>query len=200
MELQSTWPETAEVTDETWAAARNGCRQSQEVIFKNNLKLVGLILKKWRFHGTLDYDEVASAAQFGLYQSIERFDPAKGKFSTYATRYIRGHLLDAVGTHNRQTRRMQFLTEIDTKQLAARNERTEYERDEIDEAHYFVDKLQPRSADILKRRFGIKPYTKPQTMREVGKSLNISKERVNQIEKLALREVRRMIETRRLSQ
>lgn len=200
MGLQQPWPETAEITDETWAAARKGCRQSQEVIFKNNLKLVGLILKKWRFHGTLDYDEVASAAQFGLYQSIERFDPAKGKFSTYATRYIRGHLLDAVGTHNRQTRRMQFLTEIDTKQLAARNEKTEYERDEIDEAHYFVDKLQPRSADILKRRFGIKPYTKPQTMREVGKSLNISKERVNQIEKLALREVRRMIETRRLSQ
>ncbi|MCI0453391.1 MAG: sigma-70 family RNA polymerase sigma factor [Candidatus Dadabacteria bacterium] len=46
-------------------------------------------------------------------------------------------------------------------------------------------KLSPREREILRMRFGI-GYEKPSTLKEVGKKLNLTRERIRQIEKTAL--------------
>jgi RNA polymerase primary sigma factor len=49
--------------------------------------------------------------------------------------------------------------------------------------------LLPREAQILKLRFGLEGST-PQTLEQVGKALGLSRERIRQIERQALRQLR----------
>jgi len=54
----------------------------------------------------------------------------------------------------------------------------------------WLDQLQNRHKDILKRRFGIGEYSNKATFDEVGKELNLSRERVRQIQIEALKQLR----------
>ncbi len=47
----------------------------------------------------------------------------------------------------------------------------------------------PREAEILKLRFGLEGGT-PQTLEQVGQALGLSRERIRQIERQALRQLR----------
>ncbi len=51
------------------------------------------------------------------------------------------------------------------------------------EVNTMLDELPPREQKILRMRFGFKG--KPQTLEEVGRQLNLSRERIRQIEKKA---------------
>ncbi len=50
--------------------------------------------------------------------------------------------------------------------------------------------LTPREEDILRMRFGFKPYYHDQTLKKVGEKYNISSTRIMQIERKALRKMR----------
>ena len=50
--------------------------------------------------------------------------------------------------------------------------------------------LAPREQFILRRRFGIGANTNAQTLREIGEELNLSRERVRQLEAVALKKLR----------
>lgn len=58
----------------------------------------------------------------------------------------------------------------------------------------FLNKLTPRQRDVVILRFGLNPdvYPQPLNLEETGKVLGISKERVRQLENLALNKLRRM--------
>jgi RNA polymerase primary sigma factor len=58
-----------------------------------------------------------------------------------------------------------------------------------------VDSLDPREAEILRLRFGLGGRD-PLTLDEVGKKFNITRERIRQLQDLALRQVRRKIHER----
>ncbi|WP_437187605.1 sigma-70 family RNA polymerase sigma factor [Planctomicrobium sp. SH668] len=52
-------------------------------------------------HRSLDWDEVSSAALFGLCQAIQRFEPGHhAKFTSFATWRIRGAIFDAAREHD----------------------------------------------------------------------------------------------------
>lgn len=54
--------------------------------------------------------------------------------------------------------------------------------------------LETREADVIARRYGI-GYKTPQTLEEIGKTYNLSKERIRQIEEKALRKLRNPMRT-----
>jgi RNA polymerase primary sigma factor len=56
-----------------------------------------------------------------------------------------------------------------------------------------VDRLQPREADILRYRFGL-DGGQERTLEEVGLKFGVTRERIRQLQNLALRKLRRMIE------
>ena len=59
-----------------------------------------------------------------------------------------------------------------------------------------VDRLAPREATIIRRRFGID--CDEHTLEEVGKEFGVTRERIRQIEAKALRKLRRPERTERL--
>jgi RNA polymerase primary sigma factor len=71
--------------------------QAKEAMIESNLGLVHSAAQAFRGRG-VPYDDLVQEATLGLMQAVERFDPARGvKFSTYATSWIRGALIEALG-------------------------------------------------------------------------------------------------------
>lgn len=60
-------------------------------------------------------------------------------------------------------------------------------KDEMDEA---LERLDPREEQVIRMRFGLDGQN-PQTLEEVGKEFNVTRERIRQIEAKALRKLRR---------
>ena len=60
-----------------------------------------------------------------------------------------------------------------------------------------LETLTPREAEVLRLRFGLKDGT-PQTLEEVGKAFNVTRERIRQIEAKALRKLRHPSRSRKL--
>jgi RNA polymerase sigma factor (sigma-70 family) len=56
-----------------------------------------------------------------------------------------------------------------------------------------IDRLDTRRADIIRMRFGLDGTKTPKTLKEIGTKINLTKERVRQIEKEALSELRQRI-------
>ena len=65
----------------------------------------------------------------------------------------------------------------------------------IDDLHGIVRSLDPRESEILTLRFGLGGGD-PLTLEEVGRKFNITRERIRQLQDLALREVRRRMHER----
>lgn len=53
-----------------------------------------------------------------------------------------------------------------------------------------LDRLEPREADIIRLRFGL-GGERPQTLEEVGQAFNVTRERVRQLQNIALQKMRR---------
>ena len=58
-----------------------------------------------------------------------------------------------------------------------------------------VDSLEEREAEIIRLRFGLGGKSE-QTLAEVGKKFNVTRERIRQLEQLALKQMRRRMEER----
>ena len=53
-----------------------------------------------------------------------------------------------------------------------------------------IDRLPDREAQIVRMRYGMEPIERPMTLREIGRDLGISRERVRQLEHAALKRLR----------
>jgi len=56
-----------------------------------------------------------------------------------------------------------------------------------------LEELEPREAEILTLRFGL-DGNKPKTLEEVGKKFKVTRERVRQIQNIALTKLRRVMD------
>jgi RNA polymerase primary sigma factor/RNA polymerase sigma factor len=163
-------------------------------IARANLRLVVSIAKR---HVTPDQNffELVSDGNMSLLRAIEKFDFARGnKFSTYASWAIMKNFARTIPGEFKH--RDRFRTSQDELFAATQEHRgnplVEESAQSTREAQIerILRRLDEREQKIIKGRFGLDRTTEPQTLKEVGASLGVTKERIRQIEARALSKLR----------
>jgi RNA polymerase primary sigma factor/RNA polymerase sigma factor len=163
-------------------------------IARANLRLVVSIAKR---HVTPDQNffELVSDGNMSLLRAIEKFDFARGnKFSTYASWAIMKNFARTIPGEFKH--RDRFRTSQDELFAATQEHRgnplVEEGAQQTREAQIerILRRLDDREQKIIIGRFGLDHAQEPQTLKEVGASLGVTKERIRQIEARALSKLR----------
>jgi RNA polymerase sigma factor (sigma-70 family) len=165
-----------------------------------------------------DLDDLRQVARLGVIRAMERFDPSRRvRFSTYARYWIRHHVNRLIANQLSQIRvpvwaradtwsqrrhklrtsireavELASLPMIDIDDVSIPQSAEDDHQTRLRLVYRAIKrlsiskKLTPRDVEIVMRR-----YTSPgETLEEIGQSLNISRERVRQIEEGILASVR----------
>ena len=163
-------------------------------IIRANLRLVVSIAKR-HVGPSNNFFELVSDGNMSLIRAVEKFDYSRGnKFSTYASWAIMKNFARTIPEEN--YRRDRFVTGHEEMFEAAADNRTdehEYESalKRMQEAvKGMLGRLDDRERLIIVSRYGLNGVNE-QTLEQLGKQLNITKERVRQIESRAQDKLRR---------
>jgi RNA polymerase sigma factor (sigma-70 family) len=163
-------------------------------LVRANLRLVVSIAKRRVSPGDSFFDLV-SDGNMSLIRAVEKFDYARGnKFSTYASWAIMKNYARTIPDEHKRRDRFRA-TDTDFLQTAADRREDEYQQrlaasDRMQQVGRFLDRLDSREQTIIIRRYGLDHEREPQTLKEVGSALGVTKERVRQIEAKALEKLR----------
>ncbi len=163
-------------------------------IVRANLRLVVSIAKRRVSPGDSFFDLV-SDGNMSLIRAVEKFDYARGnKFSTYASWAIMKNFARTIPDEHRRRDRFRA-TDTEFLQSAADRREDEHQvrlaaSDRLHQVERFLDRLDSREQTIIIRRYGLDHEHEPQTLKEVGSALGVTKERVRQIEAKALEKLR----------
>jgi RNA polymerase primary sigma factor/RNA polymerase sigma factor len=163
-------------------------------IVRANLRLVVSIAKRRVSPGDSFFDLV-SDGNMSLIRAVEKFDYARGnKFSTYASWAIMKNYARTIPDEHRRRDRFRA-ADSEMLQSAADRRADEYQQrlaasDRLRQVGKFLDRLDQREQTIIIRRYGLDHEHEPQTLKEVGAALGVTKERVRQIEAKALEKLR----------
>lgn len=180
-----------QITEKDRARWVNHWRIIRDHIVERNLGLVYSMIGRFSSK-KLDEDDLLSDAMLGLTRAVDRFNPWKGyRFSTYACNVIARALMRR-GKRESNYRRLfpvQFdvsfekpsqLPDIDTELYAERLNQV------LDSNLGELTELESR---ILDKRFPAERDDRL-TFQEIGEAVGLSKERVRQIQNIALRKLR----------
>jgi RNA polymerase sigma factor (sigma-70 family) len=178
---------------ETW------CRRWREIrehLVKRHLGLAHSILGRFNMRHW-DEDDRLSEAMYVLGRSVDRFNPWRGvRFSTYAYNAI----VRALIRRSRRERRYRLLFPTQHSPLLERPVRDHAFRNEL-----YAERLRRAfkgnlagltdlESSIIAQRFPRGPG-RGLTFREIGHSVGLSKERVRQLESMALHKLRAVLES-----
>lgn len=162
-----------------------------------NLRLVVSIAKR-HVGEAQDIFELVSDGNVSLMRAVERFDYSLGnRFSTYATWAIIRNFARTIPEVLR--RRGRFRTDHSEFFTATSDVRTnQYELEALQDGREkllerILRRLSNREREILVCRFGLRRGSEPQTLRQVGDAMGVSKERIRQIEARALERLRKIV-------
>jgi len=170
-------------------------RTVREYLVEKNLGLVHVCIRRFQSR-SMDTDDVFSEAICALSRSIDRFNPWKGfRFSTYACNVIFRALMRRGKSesryrnlfpvqHDSEYERPVDLPD-DRKELRLERLRITLERN--------LGSLTQLEAKILSHRFCEDPESEL-TYQEIGKLVGLGKERVRQIQNIALAKLREAME------
>ncbi len=163
-------------------------------IARANLRLVVSIAKR---HVSPDQNffELVSDGNMSLLRAIEKFDFARGnKFSTYASWAIMKNFARTIPgefKHRDRFRTSQEELFAGTQEHRGNplvEEGAQHQREA--QIERILRRLDEREQKIIIGRFGLDHAQEPQTLKEVGASLGVTKERIRQIEARALSKLR----------
>ena len=163
-------------------------------IVQANLRLVVSIAKR-HVAASEDFFQLVSDGNISLMRAGEKFDYTRGnKFSTYASWAIMKNFARTIPGEFKQRDRFRptseevFLAKPDQRTdrylLESEQDRRKQQVDSI------LEKLDDREQRIIISRFGLDYSQEPQTLKEVGEQLGVTKERIRQIEARALNKLR----------
>ncbi len=161
-----------------------------------NLRLVVSIAKRHTNSNTNLFDLI-SDGNMSLIRAVEKFDYSrKNRFSTYASWAIMKNYTRAVSDEQRYHKK--FIT-LENETNIEREEEVydpvEFERTQTRQQKRVAEVLKcltPREQQIIIRRFGLNRDHPPMTLKQVGQELGVTKERIRQIEILALSKLKQM--------
>jgi RNA polymerase sigma factor (sigma-70 family) len=134
--------------------------------------------------GDISYEEALQAGRIGLWRAIQGYDPARGAaFSTYAWVAIYRHI-------HRRAKELSRETHIEVQELPVSwvvpDPWEELERKLTRRVlHDLVSQLPPRLRRVIVGRYGLGEQP-PCMLKELGKELGLSSERVRQLQQDAL--------------
>ncbi|WP_417744637.1 sigma-70 family RNA polymerase sigma factor [Rosistilla oblonga] len=168
--------------------------QTKNKIVQSNLRLVVSIAKR-HVGSTDDFFGLVSDGNMSLIRAVEKFDYARGnKFSTYASWSIMKNFARTIPDEFKH--RDRFRTTGEEPFLAAQDERKDPIAEESAhqrrqrQVNRILNRLDDREQRIISARFGLGRRNEPQTLKEVGEELGVTKERIRQIEARALSKLR----------
>jgi len=167
----------------------------RERLVNNNMGLVYEMLRRSRFRNA-DQDELLSEGLLALLRSVQTYDPWRGfRFSTYACNSIlRSFIREAMKQMKiREQTPMTFDPTMEEADPTAWR-RADHEALFAERLNRILDDnladLSETEQAVLARRFPRDSNEKRLTLEKLGKVLNVSKERVRQIQKHALDKLR----------
>jgi len=172
---------------------RNEASELRNRILEANLRLV--IRMAYKHVGPMaNVNELISDGNISLMQAVEKFDYGKGfRFSTYASWALLKNFAKSIPEENYHgekfvTGQAMLLDSVpDPKESLRREELNHSIRAAINRV---LSKLNERERSIVRCRFGIGEEDHAQTLGEVGDKMQVTRERVRQIEARALEKMR----------
>jgi RNA polymerase sigma factor (sigma-70 family) len=164
-----------------------------------NMGLVLAMVKRMRIN-SVDFDELVSEGNITLLRTVDKFDVARGfKFSTYACGAILRALVRLVfkaGTYHKRFP-VNFVPEMEqTDELERRND--DQRELDIEDLRRVLTRNRAGLTDIeqtvVAARFALDGYDRVHTLEELSKILSLSKERVRQVQNVAVTKLRRSLE------
>jgi RNA polymerase primary sigma factor/RNA polymerase sigma factor len=163
-------------------------------IVRANLRLVVSIAKR-HVGSHENFFELVSDGNMSLIRAAEKFDFARGnKFSTYASWAIMKNFARTIPDELKH--RDRYRTSHDEMFTATQEPRSDWYEQEsaqsqrVSEVEKILRRLDEREQKIIIHRFGLDHSHEPQTLKQVGEVLGVTKERVRQIEARALSKLR----------
>ena len=173
--------------------------ETKNAIVRANLRLVVSVARK-HLRPNLALMELVSDGNLTLMRAVESFDVHRGhRFSTYATLALMKGFARSVPAMlaARRATGAATLEEVADTRNVARGATAALERDEL---RQMLGRLSDRERTVLTEHFGLsleersrdhaEPRSTPATYEQVGQRLGISKQRVRQIEQLAIAKLR----------
>jgi RNA polymerase sigma factor (sigma-70 family) len=177
--------------------------QIKNQIARCNLRLVVSIAKR-HVKPDQNFFELVSDGNLSLLRAVEKFDYARGnKFSTYATWAIMKNFARTIPNEYRQRER--FRTSYDELFDITQEKRgnpvieESMQSDRISKIRRVLKRLDDRERQIIVGRFGLDHSKEPQTLKEVGAELGVTKERIRQIEARALNKLRQAAQEEKIA-
>ncbi len=216
-ELPSNEHSTKEESIELIALARSGDYNAREKVIKNYLRLVVKVAREYMDKG-VPFGDLISEGNVGLLTAFEKFDSARGPFSTCAKLYIKQSIIRNCMHKNRIVRLPENVSNLMlsnrwTKEgysevsIDKQNEEgdtladdiadsTDYNPFSVEESvilRHKVDKillfLKNRDAEVVKACYGI-DRVEPLEVIEAAELFNLSTTRINQILKNSLKRMK----------
>ena len=169
-------------------------------LIESNLKFVASIAKCYRGRG-LSYSELVAEGNVGLMKAIDKFEVKKGnRMTSYSVWWIRQTILEAIQKRNNTDSDdypKDFEEQLENEETAdfAVNNPQAFIDEEGEDAEVkstileLVDKLNDREKEVIVRYYGIYG-NQEETLEEIGKGMNLTKERIRQISEKALKKMR----------
>ncbi|MFP6750801.1 MAG: sigma-70 family RNA polymerase sigma factor [Pirellulaceae bacterium] len=169
----------------------------KNMIVQANLRLVVSIAKR-HMAANEDFFSLVSDGNVSLMRAIEKFDYSRGnKFSTYASWAIMKNFARTIPYEHRQMDRFRTsLDELFSGQQDRRSNQMLLESAQLQrelQVGSILSRLDDREQKIIISRFGLDHSREPQTLKEVGVEMGVTKERVRQIEARALNKLRQAV-------
>ncbi|MBQ9800069.1 MAG: sigma-70 family RNA polymerase sigma factor [Thermoguttaceae bacterium] len=169
-----------------------------------NLRLVVSVVKKYGAGSLLSFNELVSDGNVSLMKAVEKFDYTTGnRFSTYATWALYRNFARTIPDERKRVERFRpcdvSLLELKQDQRSSPRQAERVYAEQTSQVARFMRDLNERERQIVEMRYGFGAAdSKPQTLRQVGQNMGVTKERVRQIEIRALEKMRRIAEEEKL--